>query len=267
MYLYVSCSLSFSSPYPAVLPMSFSPETQQIIAEVERLSERPVHVEEDSTLKVLANVTMARGAAPAHFVRYQPGNPGADYLVAFQLGFVVRLFSCPLEARFDVSSTLEEQNAATLGLGMTDLPPELESFLRNSVITQLLTCAVGMRVDRWIRKTFPGLHAAQVLVAKQQLRQNETALNPDLRSRFPKPLVTVNTAMNAAFAAFWATELDEPRLTIPYSVLGADTVGRKLLDQLHEVTDEPARDRDLIDSWAQLLGLTGYYHFKPHTLI
>ena len=246
--------------------MSFSPETQQIIAEVERLSGRPVYVEEDPTLKVLANVTMARGAAPAHIVRYQPGNPGADYLVAFQLGFVVRLFSCHLEARFDVSSTQEEQRAATVGLGMTYLPPELESFLRNSVITQLRTCPVGMRVDRWIRETFPGLHATQVLVTKQQLRQNEAALNPDLRSRFPKPLVTVNTAMNAAFAAFWAAELDEPRLSIPYSVLGADKIGRSLLAQLDEIPDEPARDRDIIDGWAQLLGLTGHYHFKPHTL-
>jgi hypothetical protein len=72
--------------------------------------------------------------------------------------------------------------------------------------------------------------------------------------------------MNAAFAAFWAAELDEPRLSIPYSVLGADKIGRSLLAQLDEIPDEPARDRDLIDGWAQLLGLTGYYHFKPHTL-
>jgi len=68
--------------------MPFSPETQQIIAEVERLSGRPVHVQEDASLKTLAQVTPARGVAPAHFVRYQPGNPAADY----PLGFVARLF-------------------------------------------------------------------------------------------------------------------------------------------------------------------------------
>jgi hypothetical protein len=82
--------------------MSFSPETQQIIAEVERLSGRPVYVEEDAELKTLAQVTPARGVSPAHFVRYQPGNPAADYLVAYQLGFVTRLFSCPPEQRFDL---------------------------------------------------------------------------------------------------------------------------------------------------------------------
>lgn len=41
--------------------MPFSPETQQIIAKVERLSGRPVHIDDDPTLKVLANVTMAQG--------------------------------------------------------------------------------------------------------------------------------------------------------------------------------------------------------------
>jgi len=49
--------------------MPFSPETQQIIAEVERLSGRPVHVEEDAGLKTLAQVRPARGVSPAHFVR------------------------------------------------------------------------------------------------------------------------------------------------------------------------------------------------------
>jgi hypothetical protein len=85
--------------------MPFSPETQQIIAAVERFSGRPVHVEEDASLKTLAQVTPARGVSPAHFVRYQPGNPAADYLVAYQLGFAGRLFSCPPYQRFDLTST------------------------------------------------------------------------------------------------------------------------------------------------------------------
>jgi len=72
--------------------MPFSPETQQIIADVERLSGRPVHVEEDSSLKTSAQVPPARGVSPAHFVRCQPGNPAADYLVAYPCGFVARLF-------------------------------------------------------------------------------------------------------------------------------------------------------------------------------
>lgn len=123
--------------------MPFSPETQQIIAEVERLSGRPVHVEEDASLKTLAQVTPARGVSPAHFVRYQPGNPAADYLVAYKLGFVARLFSCPPEQRFDLISTPEEDRVAVAELGLTGVGEPLTTFLRSSLLTQLRTCPVS----------------------------------------------------------------------------------------------------------------------------
>jgi hypothetical protein len=246
--------------------MPFSPETQQIIAEVERHSGRPVHVEEDSSLKTLAQVTPARGVSPAHFFRYQPGNPAADYLVAYQLGFVARLFSCPPDHRFDLISTPEEDQVAIAELGLTGLTEPLTTFLRSSLLTQLRTCPVGIRLDRWIRDRFPGLQPAQHLAAKQQLLQNEASLNPDLRNRFPKALVDINTAMNAAFALFWASETNEPRLAIPYSLLGVDTVGRRLLALLEEIPDDPAHDKPLIEAWAKELGMERYFHFKPHSL-
>lgn len=251
---------------PIRLNMPFSPETQEIIADVERLSGRPVHVEEDASLKALAQVTPARGASPAHFVRYQPGNPAADYLVAYQLGFVARLFSCPAAQRFDLSSTPEEEQAAASGLGLSELPEPLIQFLRSSLLTQLRTCPVGIRIDRWIRTRFPGLQAAQHLAAKQQLLQNEASLNPDLRNRYPKALVDVNTAMNAAFALFWAAEMNEPRLVIPYSLIGVDSAGRRLLALLEEIPDDPAHDKSLIEAWAKELQLESYCHFKPHSL-
>ncbi len=77
--------------------MSFSPETQQIIAEVERLSERPVHVEEDPTLKVLANVTRARGAAHAHF---QALNRSTLYLSGLQSRFGITFFGSANRGQF-----------------------------------------------------------------------------------------------------------------------------------------------------------------------
>lgn len=246
--------------------MPFSPETQQIIAEVERLSGRPVHVEEDAGLKTLAQVRPARGVSPAHFVRYQPGNPAADYLVAYQLGFVARLFSCPPDQRFDLISTPEEDRVAIAELGLTGVGEPLTTFLRSSLLTQLRTCPVGIRVDRWIRAQFPGLQPAQHLAAKQQLLQNEASLNPDLRNRFPKPVVEINTAMNAAFALFWAAETNEPRLVIPYILLGVDAAGRRLLTLLEEIPDDPAHDKSLIEAWAEALGMERYCHFKPHSL-
>ena len=43
--------------------MPFAPEVQQLIEQVERISERPVHVMEEADLKARATVMPARGGA------------------------------------------------------------------------------------------------------------------------------------------------------------------------------------------------------------
>jgi hypothetical protein len=91
--------------------MPLHPAAQQMIRKVEELSGRPVHVAEDADLKVMAVITTARGSTPAHFLRYRPGTRAVDYLVAYQLGFLVRLFSCPAADRREVVSNAAEQQA------------------------------------------------------------------------------------------------------------------------------------------------------------
>jgi hypothetical protein len=58
----ISALLPFSALAHSTLPhpIPFSSETEQIKAKVERLSGLPVHIEEDPTLKVLVNVTLAQ---------------------------------------------------------------------------------------------------------------------------------------------------------------------------------------------------------------
>jgi hypothetical protein len=98
--------------------MPLHPAVQQLIRKVEDLSGRLVHVTEDPELKVMAVITTSRGSAPAHFLRYRPGTRAVDYLVAYQLGFLVRLFSCPAADRWDVVSSAAEQEAGIRLLGL-----------------------------------------------------------------------------------------------------------------------------------------------------
>lgn len=184
--------------------MPLFPETDKIIHEVKRLSERDVHVQEDPTLQVLATVKTARDGAPAHFVRYQPGSKAVNYLIAYQLAFLVRLFSCAPDRRFQVVASGDEKSLAAERLGLQAFEEAFASSLVDSIITQLLTVPVGMRVDRRIRSEFPSLIAEQEVAARSQMALHEKALAPEIRSRFPKALVDANTSMNAAFAVFWA---------------------------------------------------------------
>ncbi|MBC8347846.1 MAG: hypothetical protein H8E24_04405 [Verrucomicrobia bacterium] len=74
--------------------MPLSQPIQEIIAKTEQLSGRSVVVREDPALQNLATVSIARGASPFHLVRYKPGGASVNYLIAYQLCFIVRMFSC-----------------------------------------------------------------------------------------------------------------------------------------------------------------------------
>jgi hypothetical protein len=244
--------------------MPLHPESQQLIQEVENLSGRMVHVTEDPELKVMATITTARGTSPAHFLRYRPGTRAVDYLVAYQLGFLVRLFSCPAEERFEVMASPAEQEVGVKALGLGDLPPDFARSMVDHIVVQLRTYSVGFRVDQWIRSHCPGLREQQEHSIRSQLAENAQALGPEVRERFPKGLLDANTAMNAAYAMAWGGILGDPRHAIAFKALGYAGKATELLALIREIPDTPGADRTLIEGWAQALGLGGSFHFQPH---
>lgn len=178
--------------------MPLHPNAQQLIRKVEDLSGRLVHVTEDPELKLMATISAARGSAPAHFLRYRPGTRAVDYLVAYQIGFLVRLFSCPAGERWEVMSNLEEQQRAIEALELDGFPQDFALSIVGNLVTQLRTYSVGARVDDWIWKSLPELWHQQEHSIRSQLAENAKALAPEIRQKFPKPLIDANTAMKAA---------------------------------------------------------------------
>lgn len=247
------------------LAMPLHPVTQQLIKKVEELSGRLVHVTEDQELKVMATISTARGIAPAHFLRYRPGTRAVDYLVAYQLGFLMRLFSCPEVERWEVMSTAEEQERGIGSLKLGRFPQDFGQSMVGNILTQLRTYSVGARVDDWIWKNLPELRHQQEHSIRSQLTENAKALAPEIRQKFPKPLIDANTAMNAAYATNWGEVLKEPQFSIPFKALGYAGKAKKLLEILEEVPDDPRADRDLIEQWAKCLGLSGSFHFESHS--
>jgi hypothetical protein len=237
--------------------------TQQLIRQVEQVSGKPVHVQEDASLKTMARVSPARGSAPAHFLSYRPGTQAVDYLVAYQLGFLVRLYTCPAEERREVKAFAHEQQQAIEVMGLTNSPPDIAVMMITQIMTQLRTYPVGARVDQWIWKNLPELREQQEHSVRAQLTENASALAPEIRRQFPKPLVDANTSMNAAYAELWGVLLDDARFSIPYKALGYGTKATALLATLRDVPDDPVHDNALIERWAELVGLAGSFHFSP----
>lgn len=244
--------------------MPLHPEAQQLIQQVEELSGRMVHVTEDPDLKVMATIVTARGSAPAHFLCYRPGTRAVDYLVAYQLGFLIRLFSCPADERYEVMASPAEQEVGIQAMKLADLPLDFSRTMIDHIVIQLRTYSVGFRVDQWIRDHCSGLREQQEHSIQSQLVENAQSLAPDVRKRFPKPLVDANTAMNAAYSMAWGEALGDTRHAIPFKALGYSKMAAELLAILKAIPDAPSADRSLIEGWANALGLGGSFHFQPH---
>ena len=168
--------------------------TREVIKRVEDITARPVLVQADASLKVLATVSMARAADPAHFITYNPsGNAEPDYLICFQCGFILRLFANPPSQRFDFAGS---ESARVRTLEAVSAQPEIRklqlapaalrqyaNYLFDGLMTQLRSVPIGLRVDVWLERDFPELGELQRTFAIRQLQDNQQALSPEVRRR------------------------------------------------------------------------------------
>ena len=147
---------------------------------MEQASGKPVLIQADPDLKLIAKIVIARGDAPAHVVTFNPKyGEAADYHIVAQCGHALRVYLTPPLDRFDVASTeVGRREAATLvddhlrrgGTNLTDhVRGRLGDQLYDGLILQLRSIPVGFRVDAWVRDTFPALVEPQRRSASRQL--------------------------------------------------------------------------------------------------
>jgi len=254
--------------------MTLSQDTQRILEQVEQVTQKPVQLLPNPALPTLANIKAARGDSPAHFLTYRPEAQGIDYAVAFQCGFVLRIFQNPPEARFEFGG--QEEGRASVrkslaGPGGTLKPYNLPEAAVKTVtdqmfdglMTQLRSLPIGMRVDAWLRADYPGLHAAQEKSFAIQQAEAALALSPKIRAMTPPTLFSANAAMNAAYALFCDRLLGRPLYGVPYRSTGVADRGQALLDLWDGVPMDAANDRTLVDAWGNDLGLTDWYTWLP----
>lgn len=73
---------------------------------VEKASGKPVLIQPDPDLKLIAKIVIARGDAPAHVVTFNPKyGEAVDYHLVYQCGYALRMYLTPTAERFDVVST------------------------------------------------------------------------------------------------------------------------------------------------------------------
>ena len=236
---------------------------------VEEKTGKSVQLMQDENLPVLATLQMARHGAGFHILRYKPTNEPLDYLITFQAGYALRLYDTPPEQRFDLTSTNEAVEKAKILLknnhptADNTLIEEFALQLSNWALMSLRSIPVGMRIDHWIRRTYPDLHTLQDASLALQQQQNVSLLSMNLQG------ITVTNQLLvglAAYALFVDDMTGQNTYAIPYGASGLIEQGRGLMKVWRNTTDHPELDCFLIDAWALSMGIRDWYtwqRFQP----
>lgn len=251
--------------------MDLQSETREILKSVEDATGKAVEIVEDAAQPHLARVTPARGGEGRHLLRVNPALGEPDYLIAYECGFLLRLYKLAADDRREFAGTehgrSEVERMVRQAGQLARLPEQAKAQLAgqflDGVFTQLRSYPVGMRVDLWIKEAYPALAPLQLEAVKRQQADNLQALRPEIRALAPKVIYDANASMNAAYAIFCDREFGKAGYAIPYRSAGFEKRGRALLELLATIPDDPASDRALVDGWAEQLGLDGWYQWVP----
>ena len=253
--------------------MELTSTTNAVLQLVEKTTGLPVIVQADTSMRILAAIKIAQGTAPAHLLTYNPKvAANLNYAVCFQCGFALRIFQAPEADRYAVGSSYQGKKEAERlvnehlrndkGLNR-DARLHIATQMYDGIIRQLRSMPIGLRVDEWLRTTYPDLAEEQKALTVQQLQENTSSLRPDVRRFTPDKVRNASVAMSAATAAYWSRTWSDPLPLVPYKSTGDLDRGLALLKRWDDLPGDPAADKQLIDAWGVDLGLNGWYEFLP----
>lgn len=243
--------------------------TKGILKRVEEQTGKSIQFMRDEKLSLLATLQMARNGADFHVLRYRPSNEPLDYMVAFQAGFVLRLFENDPDQRFDFAPNptagkfVEPLLAAGQALGAADQQalPEFAKFLAQWALMNLRSLPIGMRIDRWIADEYPEFKELQLASIALQQQQNVDLLSYKVgKLTIPTPLM----GAIAAYALFADRMASDGTFAIPYEAAGVLGQGQELMALWDKLPADSKHDRELVDAWAAKMGLANWYTWIPY---
>lgn len=242
--------------------------TRGILSRVEDVTGKSIQFLRDDELSLLATLHMARNGADYHVLRYRPSDELLDYLIAFQAGFVLRLYENEAAKRFDFApeaaagQSVEPLLRAGVSLGPDDQKalPEFAKFVAQWALMNLRSLPIGMRIDTQIAADYPELRELQLSSLALQQQQNMDLLSYKLGK-----LMIPTTLMGAiaAYALFVDRLAGSDTYAIPFEAAGVLTQGRDLLRIWDTVPFDAAHDCALVDAWAAECGMSGWFRWIP----
>jgi hypothetical protein len=247
----------------------FLPSANQALAGLEEATGKPVLMVDAPELNVLATIRRAGPQDSTHVLRIKGGSSRvADCVIVFKCRMALRDGQEP-QAFLRDNPAVPDQVISDFEELHSQLPVakarELGSFIYEGLILQLRSMGPGLLVDRWIRQHCPDLQEAQEQAIASEIANNLGALEPNTRANYPGTIYEASIAMNAAYALFGGDLLGKPYLAVPYLSQRHGEKARRLialaLGDGNSSSHEPT-DRQIIDSWAQELGISSWYDWS-----
>lgn len=243
-------------------------QTQALDA-LEQLGGKPVVLREDAQLSNQARIHVASATEPAHVLTYNPAaTHELPYLVCFQCSLAERALRSARDERFNVASTAETYSQVQkLVRDKQTIPEDIvatySQMITDGLGVQLRSMPIGIRVDRVLYNAQPELRDMQRVIAERQLKESVGCLSPAIKEMAPEPIFNASVGMNAALALAWSRLWNEDAHVVPYRLAGYVGLGEKLLAASDAIPDTPHHDRELVSSWAEILGVDRLYQIGP----
>lgn len=252
-------------------------ETRAILAQAEDLTGTPIRLIADPSLGDLAQarLVLAREPGASHEIRFKltpKDAPSRDHLIAHECGHLLRLWFAPPEERFLGAVHAEERRTAA-----RKIRPQLEQLERlglpdaairqvfdlwhQGMVLQLANAPADLRIEDWLYRDHPALHASQRHSLGRMLERYVLA-QFDRRLVTAPPLIRgANAELNAATALRYAGLFSDDSFIRHYPLYIINRAQRLLREALDGPDDGHQGDRRLTDHWAQRYGLRGWYRW------
>jgi Flp pilus assembly protein TadD len=254
-------------------------------AEIETLSGFPVRISAEATPEgttAVAKVAWKHGRE-YHVINHTPSAPPhvAQHLVAHELTHI-RLESL---ARRKSKNKFFALTAATRETAIRSIAGDIRrlekaGYSDDSIIKVtlqfveetcrfLLNCPLDVIVEYYLRERIPDLqHAQFVSLGKMAVDAANSTMNPETQKLFPRKILQAKTALNGAYTIL-LDEFNEraTNFTAVYQKHDTFALSKKLAGHWRTRHRQlgPGDEYDLVDEFADMLGLGGWYEWKLDT--
>jgi len=133
----------------------------------------------------------------------------------------------------------------------------------------LFNCPLDVIIEHYLRERLPTLqHAQFVSLGQMAVDAANSTMNPEVRKITPRKILEAGTALNGAYAIL-LDEFNEGATNFTAAYRKQDVFGlsQKLADHWRTRHSQlgPGDEYNLVDEFADMLGLRDWYEWKPDT--